>query len=135
MVAFNQDYRIPSAGSKPVPPVNRLVQRVRHYFDQHPEVSREEFLLDAVRREILVREQREVRNGPGTVRGEGGESKRRSTGRPPSNDDIRFGALLAERLAMLDYERYGLWPKLRRFLFGNRAVQLPGLPPRKTGKA
>ena len=47
-----------------------------------------------------------------------------STARPPlSAEDIRLHAWLAERLAVLHYERYGLWPKLRRFLFGNRLVR------------
>ncbi|MGA2254407.1 MAG: hypothetical protein ABSG53_07085 [Thermoguttaceae bacterium] len=134
MVAFNQDYRIPSAGSKFTYSVNRLAGRVRHYFDEHPEVSRGEFLLDAVRREINRREQGETRNVVGTVRRDGEGINRRFTVRPPSDDEIRFGALLAERLAVLHYERYGLWPRLRRFVFGNREVRLPELPPRQTGK-
>jgi len=134
MVAFNQDYRIPSAGSKFTYSVNRLAGRVRHYFDEHPEVSRGEFLLDAVRREINRREQGETRNVVGTVRRDGEGINRRFTVRPPSDDEIRFEALLAERLAVLHYERYGLWPRIRRFLFGNREVRLPGLNPRRTEK-
>ncbi len=118
MVAFNPDYRMPFAGSKSACSVNRLAGRVRHYFDEHPEVSREEFLLDAIRREINLREQDETSDVVGTLRRDGKGITRQFTVRPPSDDDIRFGALLAERLAAIHYERRGLWPKLRRFLFG-----------------
>ncbi len=134
MVAANPNYRIPYAGSNPVPPVNRLAERVRHYFDQHPEVSRQEFLLEAVLREIHFREQRATGNRAGTMRRDGEGTSRWSTARPPlSAEDIRIHALLIERLAVLNYERYGLWPKLRRFLFGNRLVRWLGLQPQRTG--
>jgi hypothetical protein len=42
----------------------------------------------------------------------------------PSAEDIRLHAWLNERLAVLQYERSGLWPRLRRLLFGNRLAQL-----------
>jgi len=117
-----------------MPPSNRLAERVRHYFDQHPEVSREEFLLDAVRREIHAREPRETGNGARPARREGQGTNRWSTARPPlSAEDIRIHAWLNERLAMLHHERHGLWPKLRRFLFGNRLVRWLGLQPQRTG--
>jgi len=135
MVTFNQDSRFQSVGSKRVSPANRLAERVRHYFDQHPDVAREEFLLDAVRKEILFRERKEMRNRGGIVGRERERSNRRSTDRPPlSVEDIRIHALLAERVAVLHYERHGLWPKFRRFLFGNRAVRLPELQPQRTGR-
>ena len=134
MVGANPNDRIPSAGSNPVPPVNRLAERVRHYFDQHPEVSRQEFLLEAVRREIHFREQRETGNGAGLARREGEGTNGWSTARPrPSAEDIRLHAWLTERLTMLHYERHGLWPKLRRFLFGNRLVRWLRLQPQRTG--
>jgi hypothetical protein len=34
-------------------------------------------------------------------------------------EDIRIYAWLRERLARVHYERYGLWPRLRRFFFGD----------------
>src|SRR5712691_4371456 len=124
MVAANPNYRIPSAGSNPVPPVNRLAERVRHYLDQHSKVAREKFLLEAVRRKIDFREQRETENVAGPARREGQGTSRWFTTRPPlSAEDIRLHAWLAERLAVLHYERHGLWPKLRRFLLGNRLVR------------
>ena len=134
MVAFNHENRSPFDGYNSAPPVNRLVKHVQKYFDQHPEVSREQFLLDAVRREMIFRDQTEMWHGEETVGQALGGSNRASAVRPPSDDEIRFGALLAERLAVLHYERYGLWPRLRRFVFGNREVRLPELPPRQTGK-
>jgi hypothetical protein len=123
MFAANPNYRIPFAAAKPVPPVNQLAERVRHYFDQHPEVAREKFLLEAIRREIDFREQGETEKGSGPARREGERTNRWSTARPRLRaEDIRLHAWLTERLAALHYERHGLWPKLRRFLFGNRLV-------------
>jgi hypothetical protein len=124
MVAANPNDRFPSGGSDPVPPVNRL----RHAFDQHPEVFREEFLPEAVRRAIRLGEQWGTGNGAGPVRREGQGTGRWSTARPPrSAEDIRVHAWLLERLAAHHYERNGLWPRLRRFLFGNRLVRWLGL--------
>ena len=135
MVAFNHDHHIPTSRSNPVPPVNRLAERVRHYFDQHPEAAREEFLLHALRMEIHFREQREARKGPGTARREGGGTNRRLTTWPAiSDEDIRIHAWVAERLALIHHERYGLWPRLRRLIFGNRVGRLLGLSPERTGK-
>src|SRR5260370_39369727 len=118
MVAANPNDRIPSAGSNRVALVNQLAERVRDYLEQHPEVSREEFLLEAVRREIRFREQRATGNGAGGARREGDGTNRWSTARPPLRaEDIRIHAWLIEHQAVLHYERHGLWPKLRRFLF------------------
>jgi hypothetical protein len=90
MVTANPNNRFPHDGSKPVPPVNRLAAGVRHCFDQRPELAREKFSLEDLR----------------------GARPRLSA------EDIRIHAWLNERLAMLDYERHGLWPRLRRFVFG-----------------
>ena len=110
MVAASPNCRIPLVAAKPVPPVNPFAERVRQYFDRHLEVSREEFLVEAVRREIDFREQRETENAAGPA--------------PTlTAEDIRIHAWLLERLALVNYEQHGLWPKLRRFLFGNRLVR------------
>src|SRR5262249_46294801 len=37
---------------------------------------------------------------------------------PPTEEDIRIHAWLAKRLAALDRERHGLWPRILRFLRG-----------------
>jgi hypothetical protein len=124
MVAVNPNYRFPSAESNSVPPVNRLAERVRHYFEQHPEVSREEFLLEALGREMQLRERWGIGAGTGSARRERQTASLRSTGRPPlTAEDFRIHAWLLERLAAVNYERHGLWPKLRRFFFGNRLVR------------
>jgi hypothetical protein len=128
MVAANSNDRVPSARANPVLPDSILAQRVRQYFEQQSEVARENFLLEALRRGIPFREQRETGNGAGSVRREGEGTNTGSSARPPlSAEDIRLHAWLSERLAMLHYERHGLWPKLRRFLFENRLVLWLGL--------
>jgi hypothetical protein len=111
MVAANSNGRIPPGGFNTVPSPNRLPQRVRPSFDPYPEPAREKLLPKAVRREIAFRNQRETENGGGLVR-------------PPlSTEDLRLHARLTERLAVLHYQRYGLWPRLRRFFFGSRLVR------------
>lgn len=123
MIVFNQVNRVPSTGSNPPVPGSQLAMRVRHYFDQHPEVAREEFLLDAVRREILFREQKKTTSGTRSVRPEGdGASPRPATWPTLSNEDIRIHARLAEHVAAVHHERHGLWPKIRRFFFSNRPL-------------
>jgi hypothetical protein len=134
MLALNTNYRFSSATSNSISPVSRLVERVRRYFNQHPEVSRDEFLLEAIRREIRFREERKTGNGAGLARREGQGTSGWYIARPPlTAEDILIHAWLNERLAMLHYERHGLWPKLRRFLFGNRLVRWLGLQPQRTG--
>ena len=117
MPTANSNDRFPSAGSKPAPPGNELTERVRHYFDRHPEVSRDEFLLKALSREIDRREQREKWNAVGLTHAKGQTSTRWSTThRRPSPEEIRLHAWLNERLARLHRERRALWPKLGRSL-------------------
>jgi hypothetical protein len=123
MVAFNPNFRIPSAESSLVPPVD-LAERVRHYLAQHPELGRERFLLEAIQREIDFREKRETANGAWHTRLEGEGIKKWSSARPPlCAEDIRLHAWLSGRLAILNYERHGLWPRFRRFLLGNRLTR------------
>jgi len=125
MASANLHHRFSFPESNRVPPVKRLAERVRHYFDQHPEVSREEFLVEAVRREMYHREHNEIKAGSGPARRESRDSNFGSTNRSPlSAEDIRVHAWLMERLAVLHHERHGLWPRLRRFLFGHRSKRL-----------
>src|SRR5260370_42290311 len=113
MVAINPNNRIPASEYDAVPTSKRVGKCVRRYVDQHPEVSRKEFFLEAVWREIQYREKREMKNGAGRVRRENEGARRRSVARPPlSAEDLRIHAGLIERLAVVNYERYGLWPKL-----------------------
>jgi hypothetical protein len=134
MAAANLNGYFPPPQSNPRPPINRLVERVRHYFDRHPEVSRDEFLLEAIRREIYSREQKQTGNGAGLGRQESQGTSRWSIARPPlTAEDIRIHAWLNERLAMLHHKRHGLWSKLRRFLFGSRRVRWLGLQSQHPG--
>jgi hypothetical protein len=102
-----------------VPPVNRLSERVRQYFDLHLGVTAEKLSCESLRPELPPRKQKETVN-----ENELGLARRRFNNRPPlTAEDIRFHAWLSERLAVLDYERHGLWPKVRRFLVSNRLVR------------
>jgi hypothetical protein len=124
MSAANSSNRIWFSRAKTVPPVNRVVEHVRHYFDQHPEVPPEEFLLEALRREVHFREQKEPVGELGLACRKSQRAYRRFSVWPQvTAEDIRFHAWLNERLAALDYERHGLWPKVRELLFGNRLVR------------
>jgi hypothetical protein len=87
-------------------------------------------LLCALQWEILFRKQRETRKGAGVARLEGERTNKRFAIRPRTSDeDTRMHASVAERLAAIHYERCGLWPKIRRFLFGNCLARLLGLKP------
>jgi hypothetical protein len=124
MSATNSSERILFAKTKPMRPVNRLAQRVRRYFDQHPEVSREDFLIEAIRREIRFRERNNPSKEPGPVHRGSQQFYRSFKFRPRiTAEDIRVHSWLNERLAMLDYERNGVRPRLRRLLFDNSLVR------------
>ena len=109
MVAINTNWRHPAALPDRLSPAGLLADRVRRYFARHPEVSREDFLRDAVARELTLGE------GPGAA-----ADRPRLTA-----EDVRIHARLNERLAALHYERYGLWPRIRRFLRGTWLVRRP----------
>ncbi len=127
MAATNRNDRFPPARFNPTPPISRRIGRAPQYFDQHPAVSWEEFLLEARQREIYLPQQRETGNRAGLERWEDKGTNRWSTARPPlSAEDIRIHAWLSERLAVLHYEQHGLWPKLRQLLFANRLVRWLG---------
>jgi hypothetical protein len=113
MVAAIPNDRIPFDGSKLTLPVNRVVERVRYYFDQQ-----------RVRSEIDFRERREKEHGLGLARREGeGITGWSAPRRPLSAEDICVHAWLNERLAVLTCEQHGLWPRLRRFLPGTRVAR------------
>jgi hypothetical protein len=127
MVAANPNDRLPSAEPSSVLPVNRLAERVRRYFDRHPELAREKFLLEALRREIALREQREIEEEAGLAQPEGEKANRGPIARPRlTAEDVRIHAWLSERVAAVYYERHGLWPRLRRFLLRDRLLRWLG---------
>lgn len=127
MFDFHPNSRFPSPESYLASPGNRLAERVRHYLAQHPEFGPEKFLREALRREIDFRETRETEREAWPTPLEGERIKKVPSARPSlTAEDIRLHAWLNERLAILDYERHGLWPRLRRFLFGNRLARWNG---------
>ncbi|HVS38266.1 MAG TPA: hypothetical protein VMS17_22100 [Gemmataceae bacterium] len=108
MAGANSNNRIPPDGPDRVPPVNGLAEC-------------ENFLLEVARRAIDFREQRGTENGAEPARRHGEGPNRRPIAWPPlSAEDVRLHAWLTERQAVVHYERYGLWPRLRRYLWGNR---------------
>jgi len=117
MIADNPYHRDPPFGPNALPLAKQLAERLSHYFDRHPEVSREEFFLEAVRREIHFCEQREARRKSIALRrsGEVTDDERPAAGRMRSAEEIRIQAALAQRLAVFHYERHGIWPRVRRF--------------------
>jgi hypothetical protein len=135
MAVPDRNNRIPPAGSNPVPPLNCLAGRLRHYSDQGPGAMPPEFLPRPRWAVVDVRGQRQPVLWAGPVRRQGPGPLRWSSARPAvTAEDIRIHAWLARRLAALHHERHGLWPRLRRFLFGNRLARWLGLrPARKNG--
>jgi hypothetical protein len=127
MAAFDSNDPIPPDRSNALVPVNRLNEHPRHSFDQHAAVFIPGSLLEVFLREIRLHEEEEARNETWPVRSESDWTGASSIDRPPLTDeDIRLHAWLHERLAILHYERHGLWPRLRRFLFGNRLARWLG---------
>lgn len=125
MIPWNSNKRLSSAGFNRVAPTNRLARRLQNYFARHPEASREEFLEDAVGKEIDLRDQLDQRIDPWFARQQprlwevqGGPW---FTDRPAlTEEDVRLHAWIDERLVELHRERNGLWSRIRRFLFDNR---------------
>jgi hypothetical protein len=114
-------YLFSSPPHKTLWPVNYPAEPVRPYLPRHREFSRETFLADAVHKEMSSREQNEKRNRPWHDRLDDQPVSPWFAYRPPLRDeDIRVHAWLNERLTAVDRKRHGLWPKIRRFFFGNR---------------
>ncbi len=125
MVAFNKNSgKVPfEFGQETL--ATRVVERTRDYFARHPDISREEFLLSAVRREVTFREQQEMRHRSAFPRPAVSRVESQFTNRQrPTMEDLQQHAAVAERLAQLDYERRGFWPRLRRLLMGNRSSRV-----------
>jgi len=79
-------------------PFNSLKARVRKYFYSHPEVAREAFLLDALRRELQLREGAELRIRQGA-----------------DHPNVNVSRV-TERLAAIAYQQHGVWPRIQRTL-------------------
>ena len=120
MVAINPNNRIQSEGSVPIRPVNSLAEHARLYFEQHPEVSKEDFLREAVEKEINFREQGITRDVDRLAHR---ECEGANVRHPISERDLRIHAQLIERLMLLHDEKLkqrDLWHKIRQLFLGNR---------------
>ena len=114
MDSGNSNERILRAGFGRAWRNNLITERARYYFDQSPVASQDQTSLEAAGREFYFGEQWET----ATIGG-----KRQGTGRPStlprlSAEDLRIHTWLFERMAAVEHERHGLWPRLRRLLFG-----------------
>ncbi len=116
MVAANPNNRFSTAGFK----------RINNYFDHHPEVSKREFLREAVEREIQFRERMMTENVIGHTQR---ECEGANAWLSISERELRIHAWLIDRLMLLQEEKRGIWYKLRRFLFDNRLGRWLGLQP------
>jgi hypothetical protein len=123
MVARNHNYRF-QRSAHPVPPAHQVAERLRHYFEQNPQVSREDFLLAAIQKEMEFRAADTVlRTWRGNIRPQGrGPNSWDNIYRPTTPDDSRIHLWLAERMLLLDRERHSWRKKLRRALLRNPLV-------------
>jgi hypothetical protein len=96
---------------------NQLAGRIHSFLRRHPEISQEEFLLDAVQNELGLLEQKEVRRVTSPHVSQRAPVVRKIS---PALDEqfVDRVATITERLAKLHDQRYGVWPQMRRFLFG-----------------
>jgi hypothetical protein len=102
----NPDYLIWSASS--VSARNYRTTYIRRFMRQ-PVMSREALLAVALWRQLDRGERNCVDNS---------FPEQETAIRPqPTDEEVRFHVGLSNRLMALNRERYGLWPRIRRFLF------------------
>jgi hypothetical protein len=111
MVTINQGVRNQFEGPSSMSAVCRLAMHVCYEFDLQTVLAREKSMRKSGHEEIYF---------PMTTRSKESVAIRQ----PPSAEDIRLHAWLDYRLAVLRYQRHGLWPKLRRFLLRIRLTRL-----------
>src|SRR5688572_22923475 len=116
MVAPNHNHWFQRATLNPAPPARRLQERLLDYFDQHPEVSREDFLLRAIQKEINVRSPDVDRSSPVNARPQRPRSIRPDNGRRPAAQDTHIHSWLADRVALVNRRRHSWRETVRRIL-------------------
>jgi len=89
MVAPNHSSPVRQTALNSTPQTQALKDRIRRYFDEHPQVSRDDFLFGALQHETGSRQ-------------------------PLTSEDMRIHAWLIERQAILDRERSGWRSRARR---------------------
>lgn len=111
MVARNHNSCIPQGRIAGTPVaaenVDMLGRRIDRYFYGHPEVDRARFLLEALRRELVLRERADRKAQRER------DERRDLSGAAEKNIDTSMS--VARRLAEINYEKYGFLPRLRRF--------------------
>jgi hypothetical protein len=108
MFTANATFRSFAFPMNAMPNAERTVDALRRYFVRHPEVAPQEFVLQAIEKEIGAREQTEApafHAAPAPTKWV-----------PPSAEDVRIHAWLNSRLKTMHQQRHGLWSKIRRLL-------------------
>jgi hypothetical protein len=95
-----------------------LRDRLQSYFDCHPEVSPQDFLRQAVRRELGERERIDGAMDSTFARTVQSPSGPRFRAPVITEEDVRIHAWLNQRLLLMTRQRQSVWGKARRFLRG-----------------
>jgi hypothetical protein len=92
-----------------------LRARLQRYFDGHPEVSPRDFFVQAVQREIGVRERLDGAESSLLGREEAPRSVWLSRASTASDEAVRLHTWLNERLLAVSRERQSVWGRTRQF--------------------
>jgi hypothetical protein len=104
--------------------VNRFTALDRHRFGRRRDLAHANLLPQSEWSETDLGEQKKTDDGAGPARPMDDEVNRELTDPyPVSAEEIRLHAWLMERLMLLHHERYGWWPRIRRFLFDSRPIR------------
>jgi hypothetical protein len=97
----------------------RIATWLKDFFQRNPDVSRQDFLLHAIKTELAYRERRDTTPWPRAAHaGKTWTASPAAHQSPPAEEARRAEDLVAERLMALNYQRHGLWPRIQRFLTG-----------------
>jgi hypothetical protein len=97
----------------------RIANWLKDFFQRHPEVSRQDFLMHAIKSELVYRQRRDTTPWPRTTHaGKAWAASAAAHRTRPTVEERRGEDLVAERLMALNYQRHGLWPLIHRFLTG-----------------
>jgi hypothetical protein len=115
MVDFHRDNQDTYCNSQPAgsATVRELGERIERYFHLHPDVSRAEFIFEAVRHELSLREQRKY----------AAQDAVHAEFHADSDNLDEQCAAVAVRLTDLQYQRHGIWPRMKRFFLHQQAEE------------
>jgi hypothetical protein len=109
MIPANRISHLSSADLDGRWPANRLGERLHHYFDRHPDVSRSEFLVEAVQKELAVRDEQAHGVAPAWSY---------ARPQPVTEEDVRIHTWLTDHVLALRPQPKKLWDRVRHVLFG-----------------